>query len=219
MKNINSVHVPENAKGLDLGFAEVQAHLKETLPWLNYAFGKSQRLVKTNLERDKFNRNFPSSYRYPAVHISEGVYESLLPRSDLGNFCFFSVEDPVKSEYINNKVDSIEADIDLIFWFNLSEIYPDVKSRDLEKLKMDILTALNDTMFLKNSRTEFSKVYERLENIYKDYSLDETESQFMMQPYGGLRFKGTISMPTFCVSSVIAPTNNSYPYIYPFILK
>jgi hypothetical protein len=41
-------------------------------------------------------------------------------------------------------------------------------------------------------------VWEKAENIFKGFTLDEIESQFLMQPYCGWRFEGIIEISTEC---------------------
>ena len=63
---------------LDKVLQDIQKALMEKLTWLNYAFGKSYKLVDHRPGGDKFI--------YPAAYNGNGEYISLLPNDNLGNF-------------------------------------------------------------------------------------------------------------------------------------
>ena len=37
-------------------------------------------------------------------------------------------------------------------------------------------------------RMDITKMYDQAENIFREYSLKEIDTQYLMQPYGGVRF-------------------------------
>jgi hypothetical protein len=41
-------------------------------------------------------------------------------------------------------------------------------------------------------------VYERAENVFEGYSLDEVDNQFLMQPFAGLRITGELIVDEEC---------------------
>ena len=88
---------------------ELQTVLKDNLAWLDYAFGKSYKLVKlvNNVE-----------YKYPAVYAGNREYLSVLPDDIVGNISFFEVHDP--QEYdgaVQCGKGNLKVKIALIFWF------------------------------------------------------------------------------------------------------
>jgi hypothetical protein len=41
-------------------------------------------------------------------------------------------------------------------------------------------------------------VYERAENVYDGFNIDEVDNQFMMAPYAAFRFEGTMMVDEDC---------------------
>ena len=50
-----------------------------------------------------------------------------------------------------------------------------------------------------NGRIEINRIYELAENIYRGFSLDEVDNQFLMAPYGGFRFEGIMEVTETCI--------------------
>ena len=187
--NIPKVPVPTSPLLLDKPISELQTILKSNLSWLDYSFGRCQRLIKTKDKRD---------YYYPAVYISNNNYVNVLPDQQLGNFSFIWVDDPLEIAFNPNTFNKVNARISLIFWINLDSIYTGSSDRNTENLKAEILGVLTRKQFLNSGRISWSTIYERSENIYKGFSLLEIESQYLMAPYAGFRFEGSILMEESC---------------------
>jgi len=179
---------PASPQFFDKPIGEIQDHLAATFTWLDHAFGKCQRLVK---ERDK------RSYHYPAAHISKGKYESLLPGQHLGNFSFVELHDPQEIGEYQRSNNRATAKVSIIFWLNVGKIAAS-DDRTTEVIKAQILKALTRDLFLKSGSLSISSVSERAENVYKGYDMKEVENQFIMQPFAGFRFEGTLSLIEPC---------------------
>ena len=41
-------------------------------------------------------------------------------------------------------------------------------------------------------------IYELAENVYRGFTLDEIDNQFLMHPFGGFRFEGVLSVNQPC---------------------
>ena len=78
-------------------------------------------------------------------------------------------------------------------------------NRNREQVKADILGVLNG-MALKHGGFTINRVYELAENIYRGFSLDEVDNQFLMQPYGGIRFEGEIWVTKTCTNTTTTTT-------------
>ena len=78
------------------------------------------------------------------------------------------------------------------------KIYNDASTRNQEDLKRQILDVLNGGFLVRNGSYRINKVYELAENIYRGFSLDEIENQFLMHPFGGFRFEGELSIGETC---------------------
>ena len=92
----------------------------------------------------------------------------------------------------------IKTVFSVIFWFDYRKIYNDASIRNKEDLKRQILDVLNGGFRLRNGSYRINKVYELAENIYRGFSLDEIDNQFLMHPFGGFRFEGELSIEETC---------------------
>lgn len=175
----------DNPRLIDKTIADMQDGLVESLPWLNKAFGRAQRLVKKINNRD---------YYSPNVYADKNNYIIVNPDSKIGNFCFFYMDDPqeIKTQNVPGSTGLIKGNCSIIFWFDLRTIFNDVSNRNTEFVKEQILKALNGGFWLKSGRFTVERVHELAENIYRGFSLEEVDNQFLMHPFAGFRFSGEI---------------------------
>lgn len=182
---------------LDRIIGEIQTGLVENIPWLDVAFGRSQRLTKMmngkriitpNVYCGGWNGHGPNDY----LEVS--------PDSKIGNFAFFEIEDPQTID-AGPWAREIKAPFGLIVWFDLTRVYNAPDNRNTEKLKADILRVLNGRAgwHLSDGRIAINKIYERCENIYRGYTLTEIDNQFLMHPFAGFRFDGLLEFAELCV--------------------
>lgn len=190
---------------LDKVLQDIQKVLKDKLPWLDYAFGKSYKMVEYRPDGEKFI--------YPAAYNGNGEYMSLLPNDNYGNFSWFDIYDP------QDIVDNIQSRPQftfngaLVFWYDLSSIYEDKSVIYSEEIKDEIVRLLTTPGFIKtNSKLTIDRIYERPENIYKDYAIEKIynnysykgegiqsiDKQFFVYPYSGLRIEFTLTTRELC---------------------
>lgn len=186
------INIPaiQNPELLDRIIVNIQAGLKENLPWLDYAFGRAERLVKNDVNGRRIYT--------PCIYTSGNDYMELVPDSNIGNFSFFWIPDPQEISWEEKVSVGIKTDFALIFWFDFRTIFNDGNIRNKEQVKCQILDVLNGGFWLKNGRLVVNRCYELAENIYKGFSLDEIDNQFLMHPFGGFRFEGTLSIGEIC---------------------
>jgi len=166
-------------KLIDLALLEIQEGLIASLPWLNVAHGKAKAIksLKNNVE-----------IVGPAVYVGKAEYLPVFPDVHQGCFSFFSVKDgeEVQSESLGNY--RFTSEVGLIFWFDFRKIYPlEWQERTIDNVKFDIITAIK-SLRLRRSTLILSRTWEKGENIYREYTDREIKNQFLMRPYGGLRF-------------------------------
>lgn len=200
----NNAPIMNGAILVDAMIAELQNHLIANLGWLDVAFGRSQRLTKKINGKQVITPNvFCGGWNGHG----ENDYIETSPDSKIGNFCFFEVDDPEIVDWNYRQLMDIETPFSLIFWFDTRRVFDEASNRDISHLKNQILTLLNGTsgMVLHNGgRLVINRIYERAENIYQGYTLSEIDNQFLMHPFAGLRFDGTIKMPQPCQESAPA---------------
>lgn len=178
-----------NSQLIDRVIGDIQIGLVDNIGWLNRAFGRAERLVKIVDGKRKYT---------PNVYAGGNEYLGVSPDSKIGNFSFFWVDDPQSVDWIPNQQGSINAVFSLIFWFDLRRVYNDGNNRNKEALKVEILKVLNGGIGLRKGRIKITKIYDLAENIYRGFSLDEIDNQFLMHPYGGFRFEGEMSIEEPC---------------------
>lgn len=180
---------------LDRVLGEIQQGLV-ALPWLNVAFGRAQRLVKAvegrryitpNVFCGGWNGHGPNDY----LEVS--------PDAEIGNFSFFTIDDPqVIQPGLGQR--EFRTPFGLIVWFDLRRVYGEASNRNTEQLKAQVLDVLSGRsgFALTEGHIEVSRIYEQAQNIYRGYSLDEVDNQFLMHPYGGFRIDGTLYYTEIC---------------------
>lgn len=184
MKNINSVNLVE-PKLFDVFTTEFSQKSKAALSWIDHSFGRAVKLEE---------RQSGSIVRFPAIYIGNGInYQNLLPNADLGVFSFWSVNDP--QSVLNPNAVSIDYSADFTIWFDYRLIYPtDWEARTIDNVKFQLLYYFRNEGFDSVNKITVNSVYERSENIYKGYTIDETKQQFLMRPYCGLRINMDIKL-------------------------
>lgn len=169
---------------------EINKALTDNLSWLNIAFGRAERTVKVVNKK---------KYFWPSIYKGGNEYEYLTPDSNLGNFSFFRIEDPETVGYVDRGQSRIKLPCSIVFWWDFRRI-DNRDNRNIEAIKQQILKALNRKLFLKQpgARFEITRIWKEAENIYKGYTLDETQNQFLMHPYCGLRIEGILTYNETC---------------------
>lgn len=171
---------------------EVREALAINLPWLDATYGRCERLVK--------KENDGKRYYVPAIYKQCENYESLLPDDKRGCYSFFVMREPqTVSQQVQNEV-RIKSPFSLIVWVDMRRVerkmnMPD--NRNTEYIKEQVLSVLNTALTRKGSITVES-IYERAENVFQGFTLDEVQNQFLMSPFAGFRFDGTMIVTNDC---------------------
>ncbi len=170
---------------------ELQQALKEGLPWLENSFGRVERRVTEVNERRLY---------VPAIYQEDGQYGIMLPDDRLGCYSFFVMHDP--QEVLNRMQTEvrIKSPFSLIVWFDLRRVekvmnLPD--QRNTEIVKEQVLSVVN-TAFPKKGSVTVQRIYERAENVFEGFTLDEVQNQFLMSPFAGFRFYGELIVTNDC---------------------
>ena len=186
----NNLTTGQRLELLDRAFKDMGDALAAKLAWMDNIFGRAERLVKYDAGKRRIYT--------PCWYYHDNEYTELTPTDTLGNFAFFWVDDPQEMRSDHYLSVDLEARFSVIFWYDYRKIYNAV-NRNREQVKADILAALN-TMTLRNGGTfRLTRIYELAENIYRGFSLDETDNQFLMQPYGGIRIDGELYIEANCI--------------------
>ena len=176
---------------LDVVINNIQTGLTDNLGWLDKAFGRAERLVKYGANQKKIYT--------PNIYIGGNEYQEVTPDAGIGNFSFFWIDDPQTVDWTPKQSIGLKSPFSLIVWFDYRTVFNDPNTRNKERIKRDILDVLNSGFWLKDGRIEINRIYELAENIYRWFSLDEVDNQFLMAPYGGFRFEGIMEVTETCI--------------------
>ena len=104
------VPIKSEPKLFDNVIAEIQQGLANNLMWLNFSFGKAERLVKQINGR---------KYYTPNVYLGKNEYVLIAPDSGLGNFSFFVLDEPQDVEWAIGDRTHLSTPFSLIVWFDI----------------------------------------------------------------------------------------------------
>ena len=180
----------KNSVMIDRVLAHIQDALIDNIGWLDYAFGRAQRLVTQREHR---------AYYYPGVYIGKSEYLNVLPGQGFKNRTFFMIEDPHTIDFNPRRYNTIRSPFSLVLWYDIRTILGTSEERNTEDIKRQILRVLTNAVLPGGSRIELTRMYETAENIFKGYSLKEIDTQFLMHPFGGLRVEGTLIYREECI--------------------
>lgn len=185
---MNRVIKKQNATLFDKAFGYIQDALATNLPWLDHVLPQAERLVKMIDGKRIYS---------PNIYVGENEYEQIFPDSDdIGNYSFFMLDEPQSVNYdVGGRV-QMSAPFSLIVWFDIRTLYSD-DVRDLEQAKKDVLRAVRRT-WMRNGYFYITEIFQRSENVFKEFTLDEVDNQYLMQPFGGFRLRGTIHIEEDC---------------------
>lgn len=178
---MDRVILQKNPQLFDKVIAEMQQGIAKCVPWLDHIFGRAERLVKIVNGR---------KYYTPNVYVGGTEYMPVAPDSGIGNFAFFVTEDPTEIiDFTPGIGNTLQSPFGLIVWMDMRTIGDD---RNTMSVKAELLHVLGRKFLIRSGRWEISEIYERAENIYRGFSIDEVDNQFLMHPYAGFRFNGTL---------------------------
>lgn len=196
VKRRNNVPIIPNPVLVDRVLWNIQNGLMDNVDWLDVAFGRAQRIVKMINGKRYYT---PNVYVGSDDYRGENDYLDVSPDANIGNFSFFWIDDPQNVEWVPNRQSGIKYPFSLIVWFDLRNVYPgQLDNRNTEALKNEILNVLNGGFWLKEGNITVNKIYELAENVYRGFTLDEVDNQFLMHPFGGFRFEGVLSIVQPC---------------------
>lgn len=188
-----TVPTKDDPQLLDLLLDEMAGKLLTALSWLDNAYGKAERLVKYGvLNRPEFK---------PAIFVGGRLgqdYLYLLPDAHLGCFSWFDVPNVQSLQFERRGFKRVSTSVGLIFWFDFTKVYPnDHQTRTIENVKADVLEAIR-TMTLTNGAIRIQEIHERTDEIYRGYTTNEVDRQFLMRPYSGFRINMEVQVNESC---------------------
>lgn len=184
----------DNPVNIDRPIQEIQVELG-ALGWLEKSFGRSWLAVKSSqgIFGDK-------KLYYP--HVWQGLEKDLLevmPNDNIVSQSFFKVNDPVRVlEYSETSDSMMQANVDLIFWFNLKRIDPSIDYPYVELLKGQVLRAFKNVAFSPDSSLNVVAIHETAANVWRGYNINDLKDQDLIYPWGGFRFELELTFREDC---------------------
>lgn len=172
----------------DKVIGSIQDGLAVSFPWLDHLFGRVERLTKPVQG---------ARVMTPNVYVGGNEYMQILPDQGLGNFCFFLLDDPFAVEWSVGDTSRLEAAFSLVVWVDMRTIEDD-DERNTERVKADILRALNGGIWIRTGSIIVESVYSQAERVFAGFTLDEVDNQFLMSPFAGFRFEGKMKVKDEC---------------------
>lgn len=176
----------------DKVITELAKDLKEKLLWLAVSYGRAERLVKT-IEGKRIYT--------PNIYLGNDQYDVILPDDRRGCYSFFVLSEP--QEVLNRMQTEvrIKSPFSLIVWADMRIVektmnMPD--ERNTEYIKEQVLSAIS-TARLHKGAVSVSRIYQRAENVWEGFTMDEIQNQFMMSPFAGFRFTGEMIVTNDCI--------------------
>lgn len=170
---------------------ELQQALKNGLPWLDHSFGRCERLVKTVDGKRIYT---------PNVYKGNEQYEQILPDDRHGCYSFFVLHEP--QEVLNRMQMEvrIKTPFSLVMWVDMRKVEQKMRmpdERNTDYIKEQVLSVIA-TSFLKKGSVSVARIYEKAENVFDGFSLDEVDNQYLMSPFAGFRFYGEMIVTNDC---------------------
>lgn len=184
---MDRIPIIQSTELFDKVISYIQMGLADNLKWLDYSFGRAERLVKMiNGKR----------YYSPNIYTGGNDYMLISPDSNIGNYSFIVLDDPQDVTWYPGEGSEYTTPFSIIFWFDVRKITTD---RNTEGIKEQIIRALNGGTWLRSGSMKINRIYTRAENIFAGFTLDEVDNQYLMHPYGGFRFSGQLKVSESCL--------------------
>jgi len=182
---MDRIHKKTDPKLFDKEVLKIQEALADAFPWLDYALGICETLTEVQNGRKQTSAN---------LYIGMGQYEKIQPCEELGNFSFFTLRDPQEISQRNKNL--VKSPFSLIIWYDTRKVSLPTDERNTEAIKAQILGVLHN---VHSPNFSITRIYEKPQNVFADYSYDHTQNQYLMSPFAGLRIDGFMEASVPCM--------------------
>lgn len=193
---IERVPLRPNPALFDVAIQEMQVALADKLAWLDHSFGRAERLVKEINGRE---------YYTPNIYVGRNDYRLITPDDRVGNYSFFTLDEPQDMEFSRGEDTLLRAPFSLIVWVDMRKCEID-DTRNTEAVKRDILKVINGNILMRSGHYVFDRIYEHAENVFDGFTLDEIDNQYLMHPFCGWRFAGELTIHVCLYDPIIETT-------------
>lgn len=183
-----------NPVAVDRAIYGINDALAAALPWLDWAFGRAQRITRRTANKKE--------YRLPNVWKGGNEYTDVSPDQCLGNFLFWFINDPQVVEVLPGRLSRIKYSCSLILWYDCRKVV-DGGERNTERVKAQVLVALDSVLMPVGAKVRIEKTYDEATNIYHGFSLSEVDNQYLTHPFAGLRIDMVLAVDEDCDTGMV----------------
>lgn len=181
-------YVIENPVRIDLAVNPLQSSFGN-IEWLAKSFSRA---VRQSRQRDNVDYVFPAVFSGPGFDPLD-----MLLLDNFPSYSFMFAHDPETSvDYEQGVRNTFNRRLSCIFWLNLQRIDNLLAGHDFsEHLKQDAIDAIEGTTFTPDNNNgsvlgiEIIQTFDEPQNIFREFSLNLTETHFLHYPYRGFRIE------------------------------
>lgn len=170
---------------IDMVVKSLQASLAE-IGWMDKSFSRA--VMMSHVQEG--NR-----HNYPGVFHAAGYdFVNLLCNDNFSAYCFFFAHDRETPINYNPRIrNTYRRNLSCIVWMNLQKIDNTRGDDFFEELKSEVLSTIKNTRFLDSTflgsveSVIITDVFDEPENIFENFTIDLTDTQFLYYPYRGIR--------------------------------
>ena len=153
------------------------------ISWIEYSFGRTTR----HSEKGKI---------YPKTYQTSKEYQIVMPNDNLGKGYSFIEVDSAEPEFNLDQQSIWEYGISVICYANYNKIDSTKDYPFVEELLQDVMVVFIDETIL--CEIIPNKIFFEVEEIFRDYTLDIINSQYLIFPWGGFRIDATMKFIGDC---------------------
>lgn len=166
-----------NQPGIDGAISRLQSSLASKYDWMT-VFHRAYPFMEWNLAETK-------GIKVPKVWLGGNEYMNVLPNDFLiGQAFFFVADDEKQTESDLEFGSTFNTEVSLIIWVNTESIPEHLTGPSIAKLKKEINEILTDHITVLRIETMTDQ---DAKSVFKGWSIDDTNTQYLMLPYAGLR--------------------------------
>ena len=137
-------------------------------------------------------------YYTPSWYVGGLEYVGLLPDDKLGNYMFFTLDEPQEIEHEQGLQNRYRCGFNIIVWGRFTSASDPSGDRNREAFKSGLLRVIEGS-WMKRGAFTLDTIYERAENVFQGFTTDEVDNQYLMQPYFGYRIHGELVISDECI--------------------
>lgn len=195
MVTLQNPNIPNKLEPVEIDavIQDIQTKLDTNLDWLTHDYARAYRHIE---------RKDGKYLYFPEVYIGKKGnkynYHRVTPDNDKKGMAFFVVGRE-EVDFYQNEHNYLSYDLGIVFWVNLKKINDPLLTTEIftQHLIRDVREVITRRMTGAWYRLEIENVVQEFQEIYREFSLEETEN-YLMAPFGGFRFNCKLMLQEDC---------------------